>query len=56
MSVIDRTKYDGMANGRLWLIYKYPLENLLLGSQLIVEQGQEALLVKGGEAIWFGLA
>lgn len=50
MAVIDRIKYDGMTNTKPWLIYKYPLENLVLGSHLIVGQGQEALFVKGGKA------
>lgn len=51
MTVIDRIKYDGPSNGTPWLIYKYPGEQFVLGSQLIVNQGQEALFFKGGEAL-----
>lgn len=51
MAIIDRIKYDGNSNGGQWLIYKYPSEQFVLGSQLIVNQGQEALFFKGGEAL-----
>lgn len=50
-ALIDRIKYDGPQNGSPWLIYKYPSEKFVLGSQLIVNQGQEALFFKGGEAL-----
>lgn len=51
MALIDRIKYDGNVNGKAWLVYKYPSEQFVLGSQLIVNQGQEALFFKGGEAL-----
>lgn len=51
MAIIDRIKYDGSVNGIQWLIYKCPSEEFVLGSQLIVNQGQEALFFKGGEAL-----
>ena len=51
MAIIDRIKYDGNPNGSQWLIYKCPSEQFVLGSQLIVGQGQEALFIKGGEAL-----
>lgn len=51
MSVIDRIKYDGGTSGEPWLIYKCPNEQFVLGSQLIVNQGQEALFFKGGKAL-----
>lgn len=51
MAIIDRIKYDGPANGQPWLIYKYPSEDFVLGSQLIVNQSQEALFFKGGKAL-----
>lgn len=51
MAIIDRIKYDGPTNGAQWLIYKCPSEEFVLGSQLIVNQGQEALFFKGGEAL-----
>lgn len=51
MAIIDRIKYDGDIDGPQWLIYKCPSEEYVLGSQLIVNQGQEALFFKGGEAL-----
>ena len=51
MAIIDRIKYDGDSCGSQWLIYKCPSEQFVLGSQLIVNQGQEALFFKGGEAL-----
>jgi membrane protease subunit (stomatin/prohibitin family) len=51
MALIDRIKYEGPSDGSPWLVYKYPSDNFVLGSQLIVEQGQEALFLKGGEAL-----
>lgn len=51
MAVFDRIKFDGNPNGSQWLIYKCPSEQFVLGSQLIVGQGQEALFVRGGEAL-----
>lgn len=51
MKIIDRVKYDGNSNGSKWLIYKYPSEQLVLGTQLIVSHGQEALFIKGGIAV-----
>ncbi|MDD6551567.1 MAG: SPFH domain-containing protein [Lachnospiraceae bacterium] len=50
-AIIDRIKYDGPADASPWLVYKYPGEQFVLGSQLIVNQGQEALFFKGGEAL-----
>lgn len=51
MALIDVIKYDGRENGGSWLIHKYPGEQFVLGSQLIVNSGQEALFFKGGEAL-----
>ena len=51
MAVIDRIKFDGRINGPHWLVYKCPSEQFVLGSQLIVSQGQEALFLKGGKAL-----
>lgn len=50
-ALIDRIKYDGPQNGSPWLVYKYPSEKFVLGSQLVVNQGQEAFFFKGGEAL-----
>lgn len=50
MALLDRIKYDGYQDGSPWLIHKCPSEQFVLGSQLIVNQGQEALFLKGGKA------
>lgn len=50
-ALIDRIKYDGPEDCSPWLAYKYPSEKFVLGSQLIVNQGQEALFFRGGEAL-----
>lgn len=47
MAIIDVVKFDGLKN-RDWLIYKHPSEKLVLGTQLIVQEGQVAIFVKGG--------
>jgi len=47
MAIIDVVRFDGLKN-RDWLIYKYPSEELVLGTQLIVQEGQTAIFVKGG--------
>lgn len=39
MAIIDRIKYDGPPDRTSWLIYQYPSEQFVLGSQLIVNQG-----------------
>jgi len=50
-AIIDRIKYDGTSDNSPWIVYKYPSEKFVLGSQLIVNQGQEALFFKGGKAL-----
>ncbi|MBE5891602.1 MAG: SPFH domain-containing protein [Lachnospiraceae bacterium] len=47
MAFIDVVRFDGLKS-RDWLIYKYPSESLVLGTQLIVQEGQVAIFVKGG--------
>lgn len=42
---IDRIKYNGEEDELVW---KFPYENLSIGAQLIVNQTQEAIFVKGG--------
>jgi len=49
MALIDRIKYDS-ENDKL-LVWKFPNEELKLGSQLIVNQSQEAIFVKSGKAL-----
>ncbi|WP_285398042.1 SPFH domain-containing protein [Lysinibacillus sp. fls2-241-R2A-57] len=41
-------KFDGLRS-RDWLIYKHPTEKLVLGTTLIVNEGQVAIFVKGGQ-------
>jgi len=43
--LIDRIKYNGEQDELVW---KFPYENLSIGAQLIVNQSQEAIFVKGG--------
>jgi len=47
MAVIDRIKFDSPSDDII--VWKFPSEELHLGSQLIVNQSQEALFVKGGQ-------
>jgi len=48
MALIDRVKYDGPANVLVW---RYPPDDLSFGTQVIVNQSQEAVLFKGGQAL-----
>ncbi len=49
MAIVDVIKFDGFSDGRDWVAYKYPGEQFVLGSQLIVNPSQEAVFIKGGE-------
>ena len=51
MALFDRIKWDGMLNNAEWLVYRYPGEAFVTGSQLIVGEGQVAVFVKGGQAL-----
>lgn len=48
MAIIDRVKYDGPGNVLVW---KYPADDLSWGTQVIVNQAQEAIFFKGGQAL-----
>lgn len=48
MSIFQVIRFDGLAS-RDWLIYKFPTNKIVLGSQLIVQEGQTALFVKNGQ-------
>ncbi len=48
MALIDRVKYDGPANVLVW---RYPPDDLSWGTQVIVNQSQEAIFFKGGQAL-----
>lgn len=47
MAIVDRIKFDAPSDDVL--VWKFPSEELRLGSQLIVNQSQEALFLKGGQ-------
>lgn len=47
MAMIDLVRFDGLRS-RDWLVFKYPSEGLVLGAQLIVQEGQVAIFVKSG--------
>lgn len=48
MAIIDRVKYDGPPNVLVW---RHPPDDLSWGTQVIVNQTQEALFLKGGEIL-----
>lgn len=48
MAIIDVVKYDGPANVLVW---RFPPDDLTWGSQVIVNQSQEAVFFKGGQAL-----
>lgn len=49
MSLIDRVKYD--APDDTSFVWKYPSEDLTIGAQVIVNEGQEVIFVKSGEVL-----
>ena len=49
MAILDRLKYDAPTDSIF--AWKHPSEELTLGTQLIVNQAQEAIFVKGGQAL-----
>ncbi len=49
MPLVDRVKYDAPTDDVL--VWKFPSEELHLGTQLVVNQSQEALFVKGGQVL-----
>lgn len=50
MAIIDVIKFNGL-NNRNWLVYRYPGDRFVFGTQLIVGEGQVAVFVKGGKAL-----
>ncbi|HEX4046820.1 MAG TPA: SPFH domain-containing protein [Elusimicrobiota bacterium] len=48
MAIIDRVKYDGPTNVLVW---RYPPDDLSWGTQVIVNQTQEAIFLKGGAVL-----
>ena len=49
MALINVIKYDARSDESL--VWKYPNEDIRIGTQLIVNQSQEALFFKGGQAL-----
>ena len=47
MTIVNVVKFSGLQS-KDWLVYKYPSDELVRGSQLIVQEGQVALLITGG--------
>lgn len=47
MALLDVIRFDGLKS-RDWLVFKCPKNDIVLGSQLIVQEGQIAIFVKGG--------
>src|SRR3954463_14667804 len=48
MALLDRIKFGGPSNVLVW---KWPSDAIRLGAQLIVNESQEALFFKGGQAL-----
>jgi len=48
VAIIDRIKFDGPPGILVW---KWPSDQLTLGTQLIVHESQEAVFFKGGKAL-----
>lgn len=48
MALIDVVKWDGSLDEFIW---RFPSENLRLGSQLVVKPGQAAMFVRGGQIL-----
>jgi membrane protease subunit (stomatin/prohibitin family) len=49
MSIIDRIKFDASSDN--WIVWKYNRDDIRLGAQLVVNESQEALFFKGGQAL-----
>src|ERR1017187_5437661 len=49
MAFIDRLKYEALTDEEL--VWKHEADNLVLGTQVIVNEGQEVVFVKGGRAL-----
>jgi membrane protease subunit (stomatin/prohibitin family) len=49
MALVDVIKYE--APDDTVFVWKYPSDKIALGSQLIVNEGQQAIFVKGGQAL-----
>jgi len=48
MAIIDRIKFEGTPETLVW---KFPKDNIVKGAQLIVNESQEAVFFKNGQAL-----
>ncbi|MDH5719020.1 MAG: SPFH domain-containing protein [Spirochaetia bacterium] len=48
MAIIDRIKYDASSDELVW---RFPTDQIVWGSQLVVNEAQEAVFYKGGQAL-----
>lgn len=48
MPVLDRIKFDPLSDD--WFVWKFPSDNIKMGSHLVVNEAQEAVLFRGGQA------
>ncbi len=51
---LDIVRFDGLKS-KDWLIYKYPSDTLMMGGQLIVQEGQVAIFSRGGATRTYGV-
>jgi membrane protease subunit (stomatin/prohibitin family) len=53
MAIVNRIKYDGPPDVLVWKYSKgnIPIDNITMGAQLIVNESQEAVFFKGGQAL-----
>lgn len=49
MALIDTIKYDSVSDNEI--VWKYPRDDFKIGSQLIVNESQDAIFVKGGQVL-----
>ena len=49
MALIDTIKYGSVSDNEL--VWKYPRDDFKIGSQLIVNESQDAIFVKGGHVL-----
>jgi membrane protease subunit (stomatin/prohibitin family) len=48
MALLDRIKFDPASDD--WFVWKFPSDNIKMGSHLVVNEAQEAVLFRGGQA------
>lgn len=48
MAVFNEVKFDGLKS-REWIVYRHPCDQVVLGTQMTVKEGQTALFMKDGK-------